>query len=456
MNLSTRNIHASIILLSLLLFSGCQHAVYMMPTPVAMQSGKHDPFATTPESQKSSAITVGYATNRLPFGARQSRFYTSDFDQDIRMGLANVRIGAGGQSWEEIRQLSIQGAEKSEKLLSLEQVSEKGILKENDSLDNLTPELIELLSRFNQAISDSATKDITIYVHGANNNFYRTASQTAQYRHFTGRHAIVVLYSWPSAESILRYGTDIRNINETVPTFVRFIKLLAMHTSARKINILAYSAGATLTTKSLAVLGNNTEQPDRAAYRESLRLGSIYFAAPDTDFDEFVDEYRSYQDIVDNVTITVNQTDSVLGIAMEEHRSKNSSNLGDFKQSQSRKSRLGKPDVDDLTKEQADWIIEQSHKPNFVILGIDPKTIPGISKGSHDYWYQSSWVSTDALLDLNFHAPPQDRGLLHYIGKKKARVWYFPADYEERVDKALERLSGMYQSRLNNSSRRLQ
>ena len=135
-----------------------------------------------------------------------------------------------------------------------------------------------------------------------------------------------------------------------MPAFVRFIKLLARHTSARKINILAYSAGATLTTKSLAVLGNNTEQPDRAAYRESLRLGSIYFAAPDTDFDEFVDEYRSYQDIVDNVTVTVNQTDTVLGIAMEEHRSKNSSNLGAFEQSQSRKSRLGKPDLDDLTK----------------------------------------------------------------------------------------------------------
>ena len=206
------------------------------------------------------------------------------------------------QSWEEIHQLSINDAEKSENLLSLEQVAEKGILKENDSPENLTPELMELFSRFNQAISDSATKDITIYVHGANNNFYRTASQAAQYRHFTGRHAIVVLYSWPSAESILRYGTDIRNIKETVPAFVRFIKLLAMHTSARKMDIVAYSAGATLTTKSLAVLGNNSEQPDRAAYRESLRLGSIYFAAPDTDLDEFVDEYRSYQDIVGNVT----------------------------------------------------------------------------------------------------------------------------------------------------------
>ena len=431
------------------MITGCQPLVYMMPTPVVMQSGKHDPFANTPEREKSSGIIVGYATNRLPLGARQSRYYASSFDQDIRMGTAVVRIGAGDQSWDEIQELSIQGAQKNELLLSMEEVSEKGVLKENDSLDTLTPELSELLSRFNQAIEDSPTRDITVYVHGANNNFYRTASQAAQYRHFTGRQAIVVLYSWPSAESILRYGTDVHNIIETVPAFVRFIKLLARHTTARKINILAYSAGATLTTKSLAVLGNDPTQTDRAAYRESLRLGSIYFAAPDTDFDEFIDEYRSYQDIVDNVTITINQYDTVLDIAMKDHQSKNRPVIDGFEQGNSGKSRLGKPDLDDLTAEQAEWIIEETQKPNFVVIGIEPNSVPGVSKGSHDYWYQSPWVSTDALLDLNFHALPQDRGLVDTLSKKKARIWYFPADYEQRVDEAVDRLSEMYRKNRN-------
>ena len=235
-------------------------------------------------------------------------------------------------------------------------------------------------------------------MHGANNNFYRTASQAAQYRHFTGRQAIVVLYSWPSAESILRYGTDIRHIMKTVPTFVRFVKLLAKHTTARNINILAYSAGATLTTKSLAELGRDSTQTDRGKYRDSLRLGSIYFAAPDTDFDDFVDEYRSYQDIVDNVTITVNPNDSVLGIAMEEHRNK----IPDFRspdQSRSGKSRLGKPDIDDLSKEQAQWIIAQTWKPNFNVIAVDSSTIPGLAKGSHDYW--KSQILCWALADCD-------------------------------------------------------
>ena len=445
MTFSQQNIQTSLVLLTLLILVGCQSTVHLMPTPVVMQSGKHDPFATTPESDRSSEIIIGYATNRLPVGAKKSRFYTRDFDQDIRMGLARVRIGAGGQSWEEIRQLSIEGIEKNESLLSVQNITEEGELKESDSLQTLPPELQDLFSRFNKAIENSPTGDITIYVHGANNNFYRTASQAAQYRHFTGRQAIVVLYSWPSAESILRYGTDIRHIIQTVPTFVRFVKLLAKHTTAKKINILAYSAGATLTTKSLAVLGRDTSQSDRKTYKQSLRLGSIYFAAPDTDFDEFVDEYRSYQDIVDNVTITINRYDSVLGIAMAEHRSQNENLLNMSTQQRSGKSRLGKPDVDDLTKEQASWILEQTNGPNFTVIDIDPKTIPGMAKGSHDYWYQSPWVSTDALLDLNFHALPEDRGLASRKGKFGARIWYFPADYETRVDEALDKLSEKFQ-----------
>ncbi|MFW2439891.1 MAG: alpha/beta hydrolase [Arenicellales bacterium] len=434
-----------VIFLTCLLLAGCQSAVYMMPAPVAIKSGKHDPFATTPESERSSTIGVGYATNRLPVGAKQSRFYTRDFDQDIRMGVVDVQIGDGDQSWEEIHKLSIEGAEKHESLLSLQQTSEQGVLKEDDSLETLMPELEDLFSRFNRAIAESATKDITIYVHGANNNFSRTASQAAQYRHFTGRKVIVVLYSWPSAESILRYGTDVRHIMETVPTFVRFVKLLAKHTNARKINILAYSAGATLTTKSLAVLGRDSSEPDRESYRQSLRLGAIYFAAPDTDFDEFVEEYRSYQDIVDNVTMTMNQYDSVLGIAMAEHRSQNEGILNVTNQPRSGKSRLGKPDIDDLTEEQANWILEQTQTANFTVIDIDPTTIPGMAKGSHDYWYQSPWVSTDALLDLNFHASPEDRGLVSVETMRGARIWYFPADYETRVDAALDRLSEKFQ-----------
>lgn len=429
--------HAVCLMLLLLILPGCQSGVYLMPTPVGMQSGKHDPFSNTPENEKGSEIAVAFGTNRLP--SDQGNYYSRKFDENLRMGIVRVKIGDGDQSWEEIRQLSMNVFDRKDALLEISEVKQTGVLKSEDSLDTLSPELKSMIDKINEAIDQSPIKELTIYVHGANNSFYRTSAQAAQYRHFTGRHAIVTLFSWPSAENILRYGTDITNIMETVPVFARYIKLIAKHTTAKRINILCYSVGATLTTKTLALLGSDTSQPNRTAYRKSLRLGSIYFAAPDTDFDDFIEEYRQYQDIVERVTVTINHDDSVLGISRSMFHGQGGPKLNS-QQVMSSKSRLGKPDINDLTEEQAKWIIQQTRSPNFDVLEVDYNAIPGLSKGSHDYWYQNPWASTDALLALNYHTPPGERALVSHESEGFPRIWYFPEDYETRIDDAIDEI----------------
>ena len=431
-----------VLILAMAIVSGCSKTVYMMPAPAAISTGELDPFADTPEEEQSSNIMVGYATNRMPVGAKKSRFYTRDFDQDVRLGTATVRIGDGEKTWDEIREMSSKGVSKEEVILSMEQVEEVGVLEENDALDSLTPELQEVMEDFNRYIKKSRLKDVTVYVHGANNNFYRTAAQAAQYRHFTGRTAVVLLYSWPSAESIVRYGTDISNIKKSVPAFVRFLKLLAKHSVARKINILAYSAGSTLTTEALAVLGRDTSNPDRQAYKDSLRLGSIYFAAPDADFDEWVKQFQSYQDLVGRVTVTINQYDSVLAIAQEDHRARATQT---WEKETSSKSRLGRPDLDDISNRDADWLVNLTKDSKFDVIDIDPSAIPGLGKGDHDFWYNSPWVSTDALLGINLDVGPAERGLAERTGEKGGSIWYFPADYEQRVAESLKDLNVKYE-----------
>ena len=64
----------------------------------------------------------------------------------------------------------------------------------------------------------------------------------------------------------MRYAADIRNIRLTVPSSIPYLHLLAKHSSASKINILAYSAGATLVSEALAILGEDSTKPDRQAY----------------------------------------------------------------------------------------------------------------------------------------------------------------------------------------------
>ena len=433
-----------ITLLAAVVISGCQPAaqrVYLMPPPVAISTGASDPFIDTPEKEKDSNILVGYATNRMPIGAREARFYTRSFDEDLRMGVVTIQIGDGNDSWDEIRELSINDAYKGQILLTLANAREVAALGAGDSLATLSPKMAKMMGDFNQYIERSPSKEITLYVHGANNNFYRSAAQAAQYRHFTGRQSVVLMFSWPSAESIVRYGTDVNNIQRTVPAFLRYLRLLAKHSSARKINILAYSAGATLVNEALAILGEDSSNADRQSYRDSLRIGTVYFAAPDTDFDDWVKQYRSYQDIVDDVTVTINMEDSVLAMAQTDRSARAAVSWQDETPA---KSRLGRPDMNEIDTADAEWLVAQTNTDRLDVLIIDPATIPGIEKGSHSFWYQSPWVSNDAMLNINLHASPANRGLAEHKTERGTHIWYFPADYEDRIVDTIDKLNNEY------------
>ena len=430
-----------LVLVTVVSIAGCQPATYtvhLMPTPIGISTGASDPFVSTPEKEKDSNILVGYATNRIPIGAKDARFYTRSFDENLRMGVATIQIGNGDKSWDEISELSRDSARKEQVLLSMANTREAAVLEVEDSLETLSPTMAKMMGNFNQYIEKSPSKEITLYVHGANNNFYRTAAHAAQYRHFTGRQSVVLMFSWPSAESILRYATDVNHIRKTVPAFVRYLRLLAQHSSARKINILAYSAGATLVNEALAILGEDTTNPDRQAYKDALRIGTLYFAAPDTDFDDWVKQYRSYQDIVDSVTVTINMKDSVLAMAQEDRSARATAGWQD---EASAKSRLGRPDMDEINTADAEWLVAQTNTDRLDVLIIDPATVPGIDKGSHSFWYQSPWVSNDAMLNINLNASAASRGLAELETKRGTRIWYFPADYEDRIVDTIDQLN---------------
>ena len=62
----------------------------------------------------------------------------------------------------------------------------------------LSPEAQAFFDLLNDAIDRSIVPDLTLYVHGANNNFYRASAQASQFRHFTGNNTVVMVYAWPS------------------------------------------------------------------------------------------------------------------------------------------------------------------------------------------------------------------------------------------------------------------
>lgn len=406
----------------ILALSGCAPKVYyLMPDPVGDRRAS---FEFTPDDEKKGTIVVAYATNRKIAPADTGKYYAKEFDDKLRFGDAYVQIGSGDESWDEILDISLSANRGEDVPLTLTGVYRQGRLASTDDLYNLPPDIQRRLEEVDRLIERFPNREVTVYVHGANTSFYRAAALAAQYRHFSGRISPVIMYAWPSAESLIQYRKDVVNAEASVPAFVRFIKLLSEYTEFEKINILAYSAGAQLVTKSLAVLGSDGTDTDRERYRKSLRLGTVLFAAPDSEFYTFTDELRSYVDLVDNVTVTINQSDSVLNMSEKFNKG----------------SRLGKPDIEEADADDLAWFRKMSWTDKLDIIEIDPDVIPGIDPGAHNYWYNHPWVSTDAIILLNAHFRPADRVLVSSGEENRAQLWSFPANYDQAVKITLAKL----------------
>lgn len=406
-------------LAALLALAACQPKVYLMPTPEALRGGNHDPFATAHDTR----VVVAYATNRLPVGTRDRRGYLTLFDRNLRLGFATLRIGEEGFSWDELHRLSTSAQRNASIPIELEAAREVAVVDTQDS-GPLSPQQLGFFATLNEALARSDDKDLLVYVHGANNSFYRASAQAAQLRHFTGRNLVVLAFGWPSAESVLRYAVDVNNARRTAPAFARLLELLAKYTNARHIDVLGYSAGAQVLSPALALLRAKYIDEPVGRVKRRLRLGEVYFAAPDTDFRQFVHDLAGYVRIPEHVTVTVNPNDIVLALAAGHHGV----------------SRVGKPDIEELTAEETRWVQDASRKLPLDVIWVTSQEIPDLGLGSHTYWYDNPWVSTDVLLQMLFHARPAERGLVVDEEEGTSRTWYFPPDYPARVNEAIERL----------------
>ena len=167
---------------------------------------------------------------------------------------------------------------------------------------------------------------------------------------------------------------------------------MSEHTQAAHLNVLAYSAGAMIASPGLARAADDaaaTADPGR------LRLGEVYYAAPDIDFPVFVDNLPRYEDQVRRVTVAVNLSDRALSFAQWVHRV----------------SRAGRPNLADIGPDETRWLVEASGRDELDVLSISAEDLPGLPADSHSFWYDHPWVSSDVLLKLRFHAAPPARGL---------------------------------------------
>ena len=392
---------------------GCQRKVYLMPTPAIMATGELNPFSINPNLEESNRVDVIYATNRTSMGDDGSRTYTIFPGNELRLGIAHFTIGTKETDWGQIFKLSTSDENRDRPALHLEDLQELAVIPLKDETAKIPKEIESFAASVNDVLARSVDKDIMVYVHGANSSIYRAAAQAAQYRHFTGRNSVVLAFLWPSAENLLDYGTDVRHAKKSAPAFMHLIILLNEYTTAKNINILAYSAGSQIASPGLAILG----RAKKGESRRELRLGEVYFAGADIGIDTFLEDLQSYIDIPRSVTLTINLKDTVLAMAEWHHGV----------------SRAGRPKAEDLSPEAAQWGRTASVESGLDIIGVDEKTVIGLSSGAHDFWYAHPWISSDVLVQFLFHADPLKRGLVENYNEHGLRYWTFPPDYPDRI-----------------------
>ncbi|QVQ27993.1 alpha/beta hydrolase [Achromobacter deleyi] len=401
----------------LALLAACSSPVQLMPTPVKFTTGQIDPFEHKEAKGAGTAIPLLYATNRAVFLESRQPFYSIFPSDTLRLGVAQVQIGDGTLDWEQLRRLSTSASERGRPVLSLERMEELVALTPQSDVES-SPEAQAYFALINQALEVSQHRDLIIYVHGFNNAVWRGTAQAAQFHHFTGRQAVVLAFLWPSAGSLLAYATDVRSARASVPAFARLIELLSKNTNAEHINVLAFSAGARIASEGLASLAQPKEGETREELRARLRLGQIYFAAPDEDTYRFVTDLRQYIDLTQRVSLGANLGDRALRFAARHQRA----------------SRAGRPSADDLTEEQVEFVNAASQRLNFDMIRVDPRNIPGLGARAHSFWFSNAWVSSDVLMQFLWHKSPAERGLQESFTPEGMRFWTFPVDYDQRVE----------------------
>jgi esterase/lipase superfamily enzyme len=366
----------------------------LMVTPAIYQSGGLDPLAHLEAPERTPDVDVFYATNRAREGEGGPVRYGNDPTTSLSLGRARVRFG-DDVSWTQLHQASRQDPRERPILLELEAVQE-------------LPEPA-FYGAVNAELARDGDAEVLLYVHGAKVDFYNACVFSAELDHFTGRDMVSIAYAWPTHQNVLTYvsGEDIERGAQSATLLTDFLRALARRTSARKINIISWSAGGPVVARALDALGEPGEPaPD------ATRIGTVIFAAPDSPVDELMKELPNIHRVAERVVVTASDDDVALRSA------------ADVIGGGQRAGSIG----DDLPADEA-ATVERLQRIELVDVSYG-KEQRGFDITGHYYWFRHAWVASDVILALRTRLPAGQRGL---EASPIPHVWYLPGDYPERA-----------------------
>ncbi len=148
-------------------------------------------------------------------------------------------------------------------------------------------------------------------IHGFNVSFEEAAIRAAQIGYDLKVPGEMAFYSWPSHGSMAAYSADEATITASVPHIAQFLPELSERSKAERIHLFVHSMGNRGFLRSLERL-----VADR---RPTLRLGQVFFCAPDEDVRTFKDTVNRYPHRFERRTLLVSPDDQAVCLSQWKH-----------------------------------------------------------------------------------------------------------------------------------------
>jgi esterase/lipase superfamily enzyme len=389
----------------------------LMPAPAVFPVCDVDPFRFTHEDEQQTTVEVLYATDREPSGEEEKQpYYANRRGWELRLGVAQVRFGDPGETWESLVERSVQLEREEPVPVVVEGVQDFGLLDttlvdiEGDEFAEADQDAAEamFIERVNAKLARSVNEEIVIFVHGYKVVYENPILVASQLWHYMGYDGVMIPYSWPSTPAWWAYFADLETAKSSARNFRMFLQFLSENTSAKRIHVVGYSAGTQVVAHALYELALIHDEYSVEEIRDKLRIGRVILAASDLELGVFltmVDE--GLLRIPRTLTLYASPKDSALG----------------FARFFLRKDRVGlwSPDQE-IEPETIEFL--ESH-PTLEIINV--LGAEGIEDGNgHGYFQSSPWASSDILITLSTDRGPGERGLDRL---EHAPIWLFPPDY---------------------------
>ena len=399
---------------------------HLMPTPAVFKDQRLDFAPALPADLRSTRLPVFYATTRAPVAAETSGHYGNAAGEGVTLGVAEVRLGEAGWTWGDLAASDRSNTIEQERPGAVERIQPFGTMGPVDPPGEADR---RFLAAIDGQLAKARNRQLVLYVHGYRVTFDEVAVLMGSFAHYLG-HGAMVTFQWPTGTNFWNYLTDCPRAERYVPDIERLIALLAQ-SSAETITVIAYSCGSPLLGAALARLRARHPAEGRAELARRYRLGNVVFVASDVDLKTFAREYMPPSlDLARQVLVYASRNDRALG----------------FSSLIAGASRLGKPDIADLTPAELERLAAD---PRFQV--IDVSEVRGAHEmggmKGHGYWYANEWIATDITLSLRYPIPPEHRCLVNTPG---TRVWRLPENYPRCVaDRLLTRFPELRRSGAN-------